>query len=238
MPTHTELPRRFGRYHILKKLGAGGMGVVYLAEDTRLSRRVALKVPHFSAADAPQVIERFYREARVAAGIDHPHICPVYDVGEIDGILYLTMPFIEGTPLTHQVDSDNPLPAAEAARLVRRLALAVAAMHEQGVIHRDLKPGNVLLRPSGEAVIMDFGLARSLSGTGRLTATGAVVGTPAYMSPEQIMGRQTELGPTTDVYSLGVILFELLTGTLPFIGPLEAVYGQILHGTPPAPSQL
>src|SRR5262249_50453141 len=170
MPSHQELPERFGRYRILKKLGAGGMGAVYLAEDAQLGRRVALKVPCFSPEDGPTVVERFHREARVAAGIDHPNICPVYDIGEVDGVYYLTMPFIEGTPLSKKVEANRLLSPPEAANLVGRLALAVSVMHERGVIHRDLKPGNVLLRLNGDPVLMDFGLARSVSGTGRLTA--------------------------------------------------------------------
>jgi serine/threonine protein kinase len=238
MFTRTELPPRFGRYVIVKKIGEGGMGTVYLAEDTHLDRRVALKVPHFNPDDVPQILERFQREAKVAASIDHSGICPVYDIGAIDGIHYLTMPFIEGVPLSQKLQTDGPLSPDGAVRLVLRLAQTIQTMHQRGVIHRDLKPSNILLRPSGEPVVMDFGLARSSSGLDRLTATGAPVGTPYYMSPEQIMGRQAELGPATDVYSLGVILFELLTGQVPFRGDLHAVYGQILHADPPAPSAL
>jgi serine/threonine protein kinase len=236
MFTRTELPPRFGRYVIVKKVGEGGMGTVYLAEDTHLDRRVALKVPHFNPHDDPQILERFQREAKVAASIDHSGICPVYDIGDIDGIHYLTMPFIEGVPLSQKLQADGALSPDAAVRLVLRLAQTIQTMHERGVIHRDLKPSNILLRPSGEPVVMDFGLARSSSGLDRLTASGAPVGTPYYMSPEQIMGRQAELGPATDVYSLGVILFELLTGQVPFRGDLHAVYGQILHAEPPVPS--
>jgi serine/threonine protein kinase len=238
MPASTDLPTQFGRYRIVRKLGEGGMGAVYLAEDTQLARQIALKVPHFRDETDTTVIERFHREAKVAAGIEHPGICPVYDIGQIDGIHYLTMPFIDGVQLSRKVRPDSPFPPGEAARLVCRLALAVQTMHDRGVIHRDLKPGNVLLRPDGEPVVMDFGLARSFSGVDRLTATGAQVGTPAYMSPEQIMGQQEELGPATDIYSLGVILFELLTGRVPFTGPIHAVYNQILHGEMPSPSRL
>lgn len=238
MFSRIELPPRFGRYIIVKKIGEGGMGTVYLAEDTQLDRRVALKVPHFNPDDDQRIIERFQREAKVAAAIEHSGICPVYDIGAIDGIHYLTMPFIEGVPLSQKLQSDGPRTPDEAVSLVLRLSQTMQMMHQRGVIHRDLKPSNILLRLSGEPVVMDFGLARSFSGLDRLTASGAPVGTPYYMSPEQIMGRQAELGPATDVYSLGVILFELLTGQVPFVGDLHAVYGHILHAEPPAPSTL
>ena len=237
MPTVRELPERFGRYRILRKLGAGGMGAVYLAEDTRLGRKVALKVPHFTADEDATVIDRFYREGRMAASIEHPNLCPVYDVGEIDGVHYLTMPYIEGTPLSRLVHGEQPWPPTQAAALMRQMALAVNALHQRGVIHRDLKPANVLLRSDGAPVLMDFGLARSFTAQSRrLTATGAAVGTPVYMSPEQIIGDPRAIGPGTDIYSLGVILYELVTGVIPFEGPLAAVYGQILHATPPPPS--
>ena len=236
MPS-SSVPAQLGRYRILSKLGQGGMGSVYLAEDTTLARRVAVKIPHLSAADGPKVIERFQREARVAAGIDHPNLCPVHDFGEVQGVHYLVMPYIEGTPLSHLIDEDNPWLPQRAAALVRQLALALEVLHQRGLIHRDLKPSNVLLRPGGEPVLMDFGLARSFTEQSRrLTQTGAALGTPAYMAPEQILGDARAIGPATDVYQLGVILYELLTGHLPFEGPPAAVYGQILHARPLSPS--
>jgi serine/threonine protein kinase len=238
MPTLT-LPEQFGRYRILQKLGAGGMGAVYLAQDGVMARRVALKVPHFAPEDGPEVIERFYREARVAADVHHPNICPVYDIGEVGGIHYLTMPYLEGSPLSQLIDPDRPWPPTRAAALVCRLASALEVLHTRGLIHRDLKPSNVLVRPDGEPVLLDLGLARSFTDRKqRLTATGRVLGTPAYMSPEQVVGAQGELGPATDVYSLGVILYELLTGLLPFVGPLEMVCAQVLHAVPRLPSGL
>jgi formylglycine-generating enzyme required for sulfatase activity/serine/threonine protein kinase len=237
MSTAASLPAQFGRYRIVHKVGAGGMGAVYLAEDTLLGRRVALKVPHFNPDDGPEVIERFYREARIAAGIDHANICAVHDVGQIDGIHYLSMPFIEGTPLSRCLQADQPWPPRQAVELVRQLALALAVLHQRGLIHRDLKPGNVMLRPGGEPVLMDFGLARSFHESGqRLTATGTTMGTPSYMAPEQVIGDPKAMGPCTDVYGLGVILYELVTGSVPFTGPLAAVYSQILHGTLQPPS--
>src|SRR5438270_3975419 len=171
MPTRTDLPTQFGRYRIVRKLGEGGMGAVYLADDTQLGRRVAVKVPHFSDGDGPKIIERFYREARVAAGIEHAHICRVYDVGQIDGIHYLTMEYLEGTPLSQRVIRDQPWPPREALDLIRQLAAAVQVLHERGVMHRDLKPANIFLKASGEPVLMDFGLARGFGDEDRLTAT-------------------------------------------------------------------
>jgi len=236
MTTHANLPEQFGRYRILRTVGEGGMGTVYLAEDTRLSRHVALKVPRFREDDGPELIDRFYREARMATGIEHPNLCPVYEVGEVDGIHYLTMPFVEGTPLAKI--AKEPWPPHKAVELLRQLAVAVGVIHQRGVIHRDIKPGNVLVRPSGEPVLMDFGLARTFgTGAGLLTATGVVLGTPAYMSPEQVRAQKT-MGPATDVYSLGVILYMLLTGQRPFQVTLAAVYRQVLHVMPQPPSTL
>src|SRR5262245_25509609 len=132
MPGPSELRERFGRYRILSRIGAGGMGTVYLAEDTRLQRRVALKVPHFTEEDDPAAVPRFYREAQVAGSIDHPNICPVFEIDELDGVHYFTMPYIEGDNLVHLIDRDNPWPPQEATALLRKLALAMAEMHKRG----------------------------------------------------------------------------------------------------------
>src|SRR5436305_10729508 len=134
------LPEQFGRYRILKKLGEGGMGAVYLAEDSRLGCQVALKVPHFTEEDGPAVVERFYREARAVAGIHHPNICPVYDVDQVGGLHYLVMPFLEGTPLSRHIGPGRPWRPGDAVRLVVRLARALEVLHRRGLIHRDLKP--------------------------------------------------------------------------------------------------
>ncbi len=236
MAVEVVLPMQLGRYRLLSKLGAGGMGTVYLAEDGQLGRRVALKVPHFTDEDGPLVLERFVREARAAAAIDHPNLCPVFDAGQVEGVHYLTMPFIEGTPLSRLLG--RPWEPERALALVRILALAVQVMHDRKIIHRDLKPSNVMIRTTGEPVVMDFGLARALADqTRRLTQTGAAVGTPAYMAPEQILGESRALGPATDVYALGVLLYELLAGGLPYTGPSAAIYGQILHAAPEPPSK-
>jgi hypothetical protein len=229
------LPEHFGRYHVLKELGRGGMGAVYLAKDEHLDRLVALKVPHFGPDD-PTALERFHREAKVAATLTHPNLCPVYDVGALDGVHYLTMPYIEGRPLSALVCSD--MPEADAVDLVRRLALALEEAHRKGIIHRDLKPGNVMLNERGDPVVMDFGLARRANpGDVRLTQSGIVVGTPAYMPPEQLEGAGAPLGPACDVYALGVILYELLTGRLPFQGTMAQLVCQVMMDPPPPPSR-
>jgi serine/threonine protein kinase len=232
-----DLPEQFGRYRILKQLGKGGMGSVYLAHDSQLDRRVALKVPHFAPEDGPEVLERFRREARAAATIEHPNICPVYDVGEVNGVNYLTMAYVEGRPLSDLLKGDKPLPQRSVAAVVRKLALALEEAHKKGVIHRDLKPSNVMINRRKEPVLMDFGLARRVDkGEARLTKSGSVLGTPAYMPPEQVSGNVQAMGPPCDVYSLGVILYELLTGRLPFEGPVMAVLAQILTQEPEPPS--
>src|SRR4051794_37868353 len=201
----------FGRYRIVRVLGRGGMGAVYLAQDTQLHRQVALKVPHFTPGDGPEVLDRFYREARAAATFDHANLCPVFDVGQVDGIHYLTMPYLEGKPLSEVIDPDQPTPQRQAAGVVRKLALALEEAHRRGVVHRDLKPSNIMTSRHRELVVMDFGLAmRGELGDARLTKSGAILGTPSYMAPEQARGEVESIGPRTDIYSLGVILYELL----------------------------
>jgi Protein kinase domain/HEAT repeats len=237
---HHRLPTQFGRYRLVRQLGAGGMGTVWLAQDTDLDRPVALKMPRLQPGDGPQVLERFYQEARAAAHLSHPNICPVHDVGSVDGVPYLTMAFIEGVPLSDRLrrpgaGPDEPgvaLSPPEAVRLALRLAVALEEAHRRGVIHRDLKPANVMMNERGEPVIMDFGLARRADGGARITQEGSVMGTPAYMAPEQVAGDIEAMGPGTDIYSLGVILYEMLTGTLPFQGSLATVLSRVLHEEP------
>jgi serine/threonine protein kinase/WD40 repeat protein len=227
------LPEHFGRYRIIKRLGQGGMGTVYLAHDGQLDRSIALKIPDFTASDGPEVLERFYREARAAATLEHPNLCPVYDFGQINGIHYLTMAYIKGKPLSQYVQRSKPLTQPQVAALVRKLALALDEAHQRGVIHRDLKPSNIMINQRGEPIIMDFGLARRVNKEdARLTKSGSMLGTPAYMAPEQVSGRVQAIGPASDIYSLGVILYELLTGQPPFDGPLLAVLAQILTQEP------
>ena len=232
-----EQPWTFGRYQVERVLGRGGMGEVYLAQDTLLHRAVALKIPRL-AEGKPGQRERFLREARAAAGLTHANICPVYDVGEIDGRPYLTMAYINGPSLAVRLKEKGPFAPEEAAQLVGDIAGAMQHAHEQGILHRDLKPANIMLNPAGQPIVMDFGLAFKLDqiDTGeRLTEQGLVVGTPAYMPPEQINSQP--LGPTADVYSLGMVLYELLTGRVAFQGPLGKVVAQVESTPPPPPSQ-
>jgi formylglycine-generating enzyme required for sulfatase activity/serine/threonine protein kinase len=236
-PPESTLPESLGRYRIVRLLGRGGMGAVYLAHDTRLDRRVALKIPYFGPADGPQAVQRFEREARAAANLDHPNLCPVYDVGEIDGIHYLTMPYIEGKPLSEAMTRDKAVTEAHAVAVTRKLALALQEAHAQGVVHRDLKPANIMIKKGRELVIMDFGLARMVGGEEGLTRTGHVLGTALYMAPEQAAGDAHAIGPPCDVYALGVILYELLTGVRPFEGPWSLVIGLKSVKDPDPPSK-
>ena len=242
MPRHStgpvSLPEQFGRYRIIKELGKGGMGAVYLAHDLQLDRKVAVKIPHFTPEDGPRTRERFFREAKAAAHLDHPNVCPVYDVGEINGIHYLTMAYIEGKPLSDLIQKGKPLPQRGVAALVRKLALAMEQAHAAGVIHRDLKPANIMINKRREPVIMDFGLARRMDKDARVTRSGQVLGTPAYMPPEQVMGDVDAMGPGSDVYSLGVILYELLTGQRPFSGGVGQVMAKVVTEPPEPPSTI
>ncbi len=232
------LPEQFGRYRVVRCLGEGTMGAVYLADDTQLERPVALKIPKFSDDDDDaEMTARFYREARAAAHLRHANLCPVYDVGEIDGIRYLSMAYIEGRPLSEVLSEGGPLDSRAAVTFVLTLARALEAAHARSVIHRDLKPANIMIDAHQEPIIMDFGLARQMNKMdSRLTQEGMLMGSPAYMSPEQVEGDTERMGPSCDIYSLGIILYELLTGEVPFKGSIAAVMGQILSSTPRRPS--
>ncbi len=201
------MPPQLGRYKIRKKLGGGGMGAVYQVENTELQREEALKVPHFESGSDPAVRERFLREARAAARLDHANLCPIYDVGVIDGIYFLTMRLLPGKPLS--AFTGRPHRPREAVKIVAKLAQALEHAHGKGVIHRDLKPGNIMLCPGTGPTVLDFGLAKQIQQPDqKLTQTGDVFGTPGYMPPEQVKGDLNSIGPLSDVYSLGVILFE------------------------------
>lgn len=233
-----ELPEIFAHYRVLRPLGKGGMGTVYLAQDTRLNRPVALKVCHLS--DNSHALARFRREAQAAASLRHPGLCPVYDYDVHDGIPYFTMAVIEGPSLDKWIAKRGGLTPREAAGLTRKLAISLQAAHAKGVIHRDLKPSNVALE-NGEPVVLDFGLARHSEPNdteSRLTKAGSIMGTPTYMSPEQVEGNIDVMGPATDIYTLGVMLYEFLTGQAPFNGSMAAVLGHIMSSTPKPPSEL
>jgi serine/threonine-protein kinase len=225
----------FGHYQLQRLIGQGGMGEVYLARDTTLGRIVALKMPKLSKS-SPVQRERFLREAKAAAALAHPSICRVYDVGEVEGRPYLTMAYVEGESLGQALRARGPWEPREAARLVIAVARAMQHAHDHGILHRDLKPGNIQIDAQGHPVVMDFGLAFWLDTPTRerLTQQGLVVGTPVYMSPEQINNQ--DLGPAADVYSLGVVLYELLAGQPPFEGSFGQLVAQIETQAPPPPS--
>lgn len=231
-------PRDFGKYELLDEIGRGGMGVVFKARHKELDRLVAIKMILASHLATPEQVERFYHEARAAAKLTHPQIVGIHDVGQTHGQHYFAMDFVSGPSLS-QLLADGPLDPTQAARLVFAVARAVSHLHGQGIVHRDLKPSNVLLDEEGRPRVTDFGLAKMLQSDGRMTRTGAIVGTPGYMSPEQASGRGGEVGPLSDVYALGAILYELLTGRPPFQGetPLDTLV-QVLEGEPPRPSHL
>jgi WD40 repeat protein/predicted Ser/Thr protein kinase len=212
-----DLPSSFGHYRVEREIAAGGMGMVYEAEDTRLSRRVALKMLRqvFFATDQDRL--RFQAEAEFASQLDHPNIVPIYEVGELDGQPYFTMKYIRGRSLAERLE-EGPMPQSEAAEMMAKIAHAVHHAHQRGVLHRDLKPANILLDKAGEPWLTDFGIAKLLNVESGLTMTQSVAGTPAYMSPEQAGGRRNEITTASDTWALGVIFYKMLTGKLPFDG--------------------
>jgi len=210
------------RYHILKKLGEGGMGAVYLGEHVKMGRKSAIKVMAAAMSQDPDAISRFNREASNASRISHPNVCQIYDFGETpDGLIYLAMEFIEGQSLKDIVEREGALPAVRAANITRQAADALQAAHDLGIVHRDIKPDNIMIvqgRDGSDIVkVVDFGIARAVGGDEpgqKVTKTGLVVGTPEYMSPEQLSG--DKLDGRSDVYSLALVLYRMLTGVLPF----------------------
>jgi WD40 repeat protein/tRNA A-37 threonylcarbamoyl transferase component Bud32 len=260
----TTVPETIGRYRILRVLGQGGFGTVFLARDPQLKREVALKVPREGTLDSPQRVRRFLGDARSAAQLRHPNIVPVFDAGQADGHYYIASAFIHGSTLADLIEENGankkPFEFRRVANLVRKLAAALAYAHERNIVHRDVKPDNILLEPAvpvtgreEEPHLIDFGLAWraedpeafesreeevSNEEMGRRTQMGAVLGTPTYMSPEAAQGYQGEARGAMDQYNLGIVLYELLTGRVPFSGDLRTLRHHHLLIPPPAPRTL
>ncbi|MEX2139101.1 MAG: protein kinase [Pirellulales bacterium] len=219
-----ELPRRVGDYELLAELGRGGMGVVYQARQVSLDRMVALKMVLRGAMASPADLARFRAEAEAVARLDHAGIVPVYEVGELDNQPFFSMKFVAGTTLARRL-ADGPLPPRESAALLAPICRAIHFAHQRGVLHRDVKPSNILIDLDGRPHVTDFGLAKRISDDQGLTHSGAILGTPSYMAPEQAAGNRGEIGPASDVYSLGTVLYAMLTGRPPFqaASPVDTV---------------
>ena len=233
--THTHVVLTKGtmvaHYRIVEKIGAGGMGEVYLAEDTKLNRRIALKfMPSHLASDKDLRI-RFTREAQAAAKLDHPNIIPVHEVGEYEGRPYIAMAHIEGRSLRDLI-KHGKLSISEAVALTMQICDGLQKAHEAGIVHRDIKPGNIIIDNAGRARILDFGLA-TVTGDDKLTKTGSTLGTVGYMAPEQISGMNVD--KRADIFSLGVILYEMITGRRPFTGDNDAAVIKAITDSVPEP---
>ncbi|HEX4953204.1 MAG TPA: protein kinase [Thermoanaerobaculia bacterium] len=227
-----------GRFEVLAQLGAGGMGMVFKARDRELDDLVALKVLRREAWQDPVQLERLKEELRLARKITHPNVLRTYDFGELDGIHFISMEYVRGVTLRYMLDQTDRLPFSAALRVGKQLLSGLAAAHQQGVLHRDIKPDNLILDPAGNAKLMDFGIARPIARAGLgLTQEGWLVGTPQYMAPEALQGQ--EVDARTDLYAVGVLLYEVFTGRLPFTGqtPVEIAFKH-LNETPPAPRAL
>ena len=226
-----------GRYHMVERIAAGGMGEVFRAQDAVLAREVAIKVLHRSLAGDPAFVDRFRREARAAAGLAHPNIVAVYDWGAVDGVYYMVMEYVRGPSVRHLLNEQGRMEPAQAAEILRQTLLALGHAHHEGFVHRDMKPENLLVTREGVVKVADFGLARAYA-DGRVTQAGAVTGTVQYLAPEQIRGEPAD--PRSDLYSLGIVAYELLTGKLPFTGEtaMAIAYKHLSDRVPPPSSIL
>ncbi|HMP60573.1 MAG TPA: protein kinase [Gemmatales bacterium] len=237
LPTGTEQPKVIGRYIVKRLIGAGAFGKVYHAHDPQLDRDVAIKMLRPDMVTSSQAVERFQREARAAARMMHPHIVPVFDTGQHGPSQFIAQAFIPGSTLAGQIPERGMEPR-RAVTLMLQILDALGYAHQQGIQHRDVKPVNIMMAANDHLYLMDFGLAKWVEeGTARLTQEGAILGTPAYMAPEQAEGRADAIGPASDLYAAGVMLYELLTGRLPFEGPTPALLYHVIHSPPPAPTR-
>ncbi len=231
-----QFPVEFGEYSLLSEIGRGGMGIVFKAEHRRLNRIVGLKVMREGELSSEEELARFRAEAETSAAINHPNIISIFEVGEAHGLTYFTMAHVDGENLSAMARR-RCLSFKEAARIIARMANAVHAAHQCGIIHRDIKPSNILVDSGGEPFLIDFGLAKGSRSNRGLTCTGQILGTPAYMSPEQARGEK--LSAASDIYSLGAVLYELATGQPPFSGPTPVdILLQVLNLEPPTPRKV
>jgi serine/threonine-protein kinase len=223
-------PRRFGRYEILGKLGEGAMGVVHKARDPSMGRVVALKMLSAELGHDDELIQRFKREAEAIGGLNHPHIVTVYDRGEAEGHLFMVMELLEGQDLRALIDRAGVIPLADRVRILAQISEGLGYAHSRGVVHRDVKPANIMVTTSGQVKLLDFGLAR-VAARETITRRGMILGTPDYMSPEQAMGKAVD--PRSDIFSAGAVFYEFLTGMKPFSArTLHGVLFQIVSEDP------